>query len=184
MYVTGVMIKKHNSLPAKQSLDHGQGLDIKVHVHIGEILTINAAGNFTAFGEGIMKRYKGFAFSLMISIALVGCTNLDEYRRISEDTRLSNLAYDDLLKRDYQQAEKYLEEALALNPNNPYALLNMGVVYQRTGRIPEARIMYMKVIAHNPEVLAVKASSEKSSGQSLADIAAKNLRNLPAGALK
>ena len=131
-----------------------------------------------------MKRYKGFAYSLIISIALVGCTNLDEYGRISEDTRLSNLAYDDLLRRDYQHAEKYLEEALALNPNNPYALLNMGVVYQNTGRIPEARIMYMKVIAQDPGVTAVRASSEKSTGQSLATIALENLNNLPAGALK
>ena len=48
---------------------------------------------------------------------------------------------------DYQSAEKYLAEALALNPENPYALLNKGVVYENTDRKPQAIAMYQKVIS-------------------------------------
>ncbi len=62
---------------------------------------------------------------------------------------------------------------LALNPNNPYALLNMGVVYQNTGRPEKAREMYNRVIE-----LRVKAATDKSSsdwGQELGEKAKKNL---------
>ena len=109
---------------------------------------------------------------LVIAVTLLGCAT------VSEDMKLSDLAFDELSKGHYQQAETYLEEALSLNPDNPYALLNMGVVYQNTGRRIQARLMYIKVIAHSPEAKATRSNSQESTGKSLVEIARENFQGV------
>jgi tetratricopeptide (TPR) repeat protein len=121
---------------------------------------------------GTMRTYRWFTLYVAIGITLIGCSTL------SEDKRLSNLAFDEISQGNYQQAEKHLEEALSLNPLSPYALLNMGVVYQNTGRLSQARLMYIRVIAQNPDATAVRSNRNESTGKSLATIAKENLQNL------
>ncbi len=58
---------------------------------------------------------------------------------ISKDIQLSDLGFRYLKQGHYAEAEKYLEQALSENPNNPYAILNLGAVYQNTGRAEKAR---------------------------------------------
>lgn len=131
-----------------------------------------------------MMRNTGLTFILIICVALIGCATLDEdmglmgYGTLSQDMSLSNQGFEELLRGNYQQAEKYLEEALSLNPVNPYALLNMGVVYQNTGRISQARLMYIKVIAHNPDATAIRSSRRESTGKTVVEIARENLQSL------
>ena len=79
-----------------------------------------------------------------------------------------------------EEAEKNLGEALKQNPNNPYALLDMGTVYQRTGRVDQAREMFEKVISLNPSEKPSKHSKSVDSSKTLKDIAADNLKMLPA----
>ncbi len=92
------------------------------------------------------------------------------------DMAYSNLAYEELARNNYLKAEEYLQKALALNPDNPYALLNMGVVYQNTGRPEKAREMYNKVIELRAKAGADKGSSDGE--QELRDKAKKNLNAL------
>jgi Tfp pilus assembly protein PilF len=96
----------------------------------------------------------------------------------SEDTQLANKGYDELVKQNYQGAEAYFKKALEINPENPYALLNMGVVYQNTGRIEKARETYQKVIALNPSARAAKSTKSDKEGKLLVDIARENLAGL------
>ncbi len=53
---------------------------------------------------------------------LLGCAG--------KDKKLTNKGSEAIVMNDYLGAERYLGEALALNPDNPYALFNMGVVYE------------------------------------------------------
>ena len=69
---------------------------------------------------------------------------------VSKDAQLSDLGFQYLQRGDYAQAEKYLDQALSENPNNPYAILNLGAVYQNTGRAEKARKTYEKLITLNP----------------------------------
>jgi len=71
-----------------------------------------------------------------------------------------------------------LEEALSLNPDNPYALLNMGVVYHETGRPEKAREMYERVIALQPGEQANLSNIESLEGKNLIEIAKRNLELL------
>lgn len=117
-----------------------------------------------------MKPLTVFRLGLILPALLTGCA--------TEDIRLSDAAYREMSKGNYAQAETYLNQALALNPNNPYALLNRGAVYQNTGRLDEARADYDRLMALDPDERAGSDTTESLGGTPLADIAGDNLRLL------
>ncbi|TET85735.1 MAG: tetratricopeptide repeat protein, partial [Desulfobacteraceae bacterium] len=114
---------------------------------------------------------------LLIGIAfvLVGCGG-SSY--VAQDIFLVNQGFDELSNSNYLEAEAYLRAALDINPNNPYTLLNLGVVYQDTGRTKEAVQMYQKVLELNPEETAVESNREGYSGKKIVEIARENLKSL------
>ena len=108
-----------------------------------------------------MKKGRWFIWTIILLILLLGCAG--------KDMKLTNQGSEAIYENDYKSAEKYLDEALALNPENPYALLNMGVVYENTGRKEQAITMYQKVIEIDP-----KGKEE----QSIKELARSKLKNL------
>jgi hypothetical protein len=120
--------------------------------------------------DAFMKNalYLVIAFSAVV--ALGGCAE--------KDMVLSNQGFQELSRGNNEEAGMKLEEALAVNPNNPYARLNLGVVYHRTGRPEKARRMYEKVIALQPQDKAGTSNVSSFSGASLAEIAEANLKLL------
>ena len=97
---------------------------------------------------------------------------------VSQDMFLVEQGFEELSNSNYLEAEAYLRAALDINPNNPYTLLNLGVVYQDTGRTKEAIQMYEKVLELNPEETAVKSNREGYSGKKIVEIARENLKSL------
>ena len=91
---------------------------------------------------------------------------------------MADEAFDLILKEDYEQAEATLEVARSINPDNPYVLLNLGVVYQNTGRIEKAREMYVRIILLNPQEVAGGSNVKDAQGQKMVDLAKQNLENL------
>lgn len=81
-------------------------------------------------------------------------------------------------KGEYEKAEALLEVALSINPENPYALLNLGVVYQQTGRIEQARDMYVKIVLLNPPDTADESNVPGARGKKIVDIAKENLEHI------
>jgi len=96
----------------------------------------------------------------------------------SPDMELSEQAFEAIAAGDYEKAEAILEVALSINPENPYALLNLGVVYQNTNRIEKAREQYVKIILLEAEEKVLKSNVKEMEGKSLVDIAKQNLENL------
>ncbi len=62
----------------------------------------------------------------------------------------SNLGAIYNLKKDYEQAEKYLLKSLKFDPNNPDTLFNTGVVTRNLGKIDEARQYFIRATQINP----------------------------------
>jgi Flp pilus assembly protein TadD len=118
-----------------------------------------------------MIRFKRVVW-LAVVVLFLGCA------AVSEDLRLSNLGFNELSNGNYVQAEKYLNEALAVNRFNPYAILNLGVVYQNTGRIEKAREAYNNVITLQPQETAAVSNEESNAGKPLVDLAKENLNKL------
>jgi general secretion pathway protein D len=98
--------------------------------------------------------------------------------RKKEDIRLSDLGYRHLQAKEYDKAKEYFEKALEVNPDNSYAILNMGVIYEWEGKRDEAVKMYERVISLNPVERDFSASDPERKGRKLLDIAKDNLKNL------
>ncbi|MBN2061316.1 MAG: type II secretion system secretin GspD [Deltaproteobacteria bacterium] len=96
----------------------------------------------------------------------------------SEDMRLSDLGFMCLKANDYEGAIGYCRSALAINPDNPYALLNMGVAYEAIGDKENAVKMYKKVIATDSDEIAFVSTDPSQKGKKLTDIARGNLERL------
>jgi Flp pilus assembly protein TadD len=94
------------------------------------------------------------------------------------DTKLADDAFDLILKGDYEQAEATLEVAQSINPDNPLVLLNLGVVYQNTGRVEKAREMYVRIILLNPPDVVGDSNVTGAQGKKVVDLAKQNLENL------
>ncbi|MDH3394126.1 MAG: tetratricopeptide repeat protein, partial [Desulfobulbaceae bacterium] len=92
--------------------------------------------------------------------------------------RLTDVGYRYLSANDYGQAGHYFTEALALDPEQPYALLNMGVVRDAEGRPEEALEFYAKVIALDPVERVVDSTDASQQGALLTEVARKNLARI------
>lgn len=99
------------------------------------------------------------------------------------DQRLSDEGFFALTNGKNTDAETKLLEALAINPNNPYARLNLGVVYQRTGRAELAKAEYQKVIDLNAKIVPTFVGDKNLEGKSLKQIAKSNMEGMQAVAV-
>ncbi len=59
---------------------------------------------------------------------------------------LTNLGFAGLKNKEYDRAKEYFEEALKIDPKNPYALVNLGVACERQGDRERAAKLYNKVL--------------------------------------
>jgi Tfp pilus assembly protein PilF len=117
---------------------------------------------------------------VFFSIALIaGCANspnsqsnqdrlaeLCAKQDLSQVTQRTVLAggYFALEKNDLPCAERLTLDAREKNPNDAYATLNLGAIYQRTGRDHQAKDMYVKTM----ELDGGKADQEKAPESHLA----------------
>ena len=123
--------------------------------------------------EPMMRNPTRLFLILPILFTLLSCAG--------KDMVLSNRGFEELSKGNDLEAGMRLEQALVMNPDNPYALLNLGVIYQRMGRPEKARRMYEKVLALQTQEKAETSNNPAFSGRSLGEIAEANLKLLEDG---
>ena len=107
-----------------------------------------------------------------IAVLMFGCS------MVAKDVQLTETGFQQLQANELEAAEQSFVEALNHNPNNPYAMLNLGVVYQNTNRIDQAVEMYQQVIDRNGPETVGKSTKEGNAGKTLVDLAKANLSNL------
>jgi len=125
---------------------------------------------FMASRNGV--RAWSFVAALAVSLLLSACASTDQ--------RLANKGFEAIEKGQLVDAERILTEALDANLDNPYALLNLGTVYQRTGRFDQAQDMFERVIALDPKEVPARRSKFVQASKTLREIAEDNLKTLPA----
>jgi tetratricopeptide (TPR) repeat protein len=97
---------------------------------------------------------------------------------VPRDIALSERGADALEAGDYVAAEQFLGDALEHNPGNEYALLNLGVIYQDTGRPELARRTYAEIIRLNRLERAASTVARRGSGVDPMVLARENLADL------
>jgi tetratricopeptide (TPR) repeat protein len=100
------------------------------------------------------------------------------YRDLREDMRLVDTGYNFLRERQYDAARSYFEAALRVQPKNPYAYLNLGVVCEAQGQVEDAVRMYRKVIELEPDEVVKESTDPTKIGSSLESLAKDNLTRL------
>ncbi len=112
---------------------------------------------------------------LWISVIWIGCAGTS---KVTQEVYLAHQGFIELSKGNYEMAEANLLVSLEIQPDNPYSLLNLGAVYQETGRTWQAKQLYQKLIKLNPDHTATLSNIEKYNGKSLVEIAKVNLKTL------
>lgn len=59
---------------------------------------------------------------------------------------LSDIGFQKMQDKSYDEARNYFQEALEINPKSPYALMNLGTISEREGKLGEAIGYYQQVI--------------------------------------
>ena len=124
-----------------------------------------------------MKMYRivriaALAAVLILPLALAGCAT-------AGGMDLVNKGFNHIEKGELVDAETLLTEAVQKYPDNPYAILDLGTVYQRTGRVELARQMFDKVIAMDAKDNPARRSKFVDPNKNLTQIAQDNLKTLP-----
>ncbi len=85
---------------------------------------------------------------------------------------------------EYGEAEDRLKDVVRVNPDNGYALVTLGNVYERIGRIDDARAAYLQAATHFGEVHADAVGVRATEREALAALAREKLARLqgPGGA--
>lgn len=98
------------------------------------------------------------------------------YRRQNPEhsLALTDLGFAKLEKKEYGRAREYFQQALEIDPDNPYALINLGVVCEREGDVTGARELYDKVLRLKSE----QASGETGGNESIRRVARDNIEQL------
>lgn len=112
---------------------------------------------------------------IFVLLILTACSGVSS----RQEAELVENGYTAMSGGDYYTAEYLLNQALNINDKNPYALLNLGVIYQETRRFDKARKFYQSVIDLNPSQTAAASNVKGYTGKNLADIARANLQSLP-----
>lgn len=91
---------------------------------------------------------------------------------------LTEMGFDKLTKGNYHVAKEFFVKALDNDPQNPYALLNLGVVYESEKKPAEALKMYQAVIATGTAAIAPTSTDPSKKGLPLVQIARDNIEKL------
>jgi len=101
-----------------------------------------------------------------------------EIALMTKDMKMVEAGFHFITIKDYERAMLYFKEALEINPQNPYAYLNLGYIYQNTGRPKDAEKMYKKVLEINPADIIRDSTDPTVVGMRLVDLAKRNLQEL------
>lgn len=95
--------------------------------------------------------------------------------------KLITLGYDSLWSGDLEEAKDYFQIALEIDPANPFALMNMGVVYEKEGNAEQALEMYRAVADSDSDAIADEPDDPEKDGVLLRDLARESVDRISHG---
>jgi cytochrome c-type biogenesis protein CcmH/NrfG len=81
----------------------------------------------------------------------------------------------------YPAAKVSLNTALKLDPQNPYALFNLGTINEREGNIDQAIIYYQMILDMSSSRASANASNSRKVDSALAQTCEENISRLQKG---
>jgi len=130
------------------------------------------------------RTFVRFGVAAVAAIGLAACSiqGSDSYPQLPDSTiqtgvpqNADSYAMDEIMAGDYAAAEAELRDLTRYAADDPFRLINLALVLQRTGRESEAAMLYNRILAlqDNP-----KAGLASGSGKPVKDIARTALASL------
>lgn len=92
--------------------------------------------------------------------------------------KLADIGYEKLTGGQNLAAKEYFIESLSIDPNNPFALINLGVLYEKEEAYPQAIQMYQQVIDTGTREVARSPEGYEGGDISLVQIARENITHV------
>jgi general secretion pathway protein D len=92
--------------------------------------------------------------------------------------QLASMGFEKLMKGDMKESKEYFEQALEIDSRNPYALMNLGVIYEKENHPQLAIVMYEAVVATGSEKLAEKSSDPTATGRTIVELAQEHIERI------
>ncbi len=86
--------------------------------------------------------------------------------------------YESLQAGDFSKAKMLFLKVLEIDPTNPFAMMNMGVIYEKEGRNDLAMKMYQEILAGGSDAVADTTNDPDKTGMTLRDLAMENLERM------
>ncbi len=100
---------------------------------------------------------------------------LHKTANLDDAMTLTRQGYEKLRIGELEIARDYFSEALAIDPANPYALMNMGVVYEKEGKPKQALKMYQAVVSGGSDAVSDSSSDPLKKGVPLKTLAQESI---------
>jgi len=91
---------------------------------------------------------------------------------------LTTAGFERLMEGELQEAKEFFEEALEIDSQNPYALMNLGVVYEKELHPQQALIMYRAAAATGSEKIAEESSDPEATGRTIVELALEHIERI------
>ena len=92
--------------------------------------------------------------------------------------QLTIKGFERLMEGDLAEAKQYFEQALQISPDNPYALMNLGVIYEQENLPQQALVMYRAVLATGSGLIAEKTSDPDAAGRPILELAKEHIERI------
>ncbi len=94
-------------------------------------------------------------------------------RNLQYATALADMGFAKLQNKEFAKAKAYFHQAIKIDPDNAYALINLGIIYEHEGNVKEAVAKYKRVLE-----LAGREGTQPEVDEALENIARENLSHL------
>ena len=91
---------------------------------------------------------------------------------------LTAKGFEKLQAGELRNAKDLFQKALEIDPGNPFAAMDMGVVYEQEGETELALQMYQRVIAGDTGAVANVSSDPDRTGKPLLQIARESIERI------
>ena len=119
-----------------------------------------------------MKKIPWLFLSIVITAFIAGgCTYSQSAKKQSE-------GIDALVQGDVEKFKAEVRSAYQMDPDDPYAMNNMGVVYELEGNREKAIEMYKKAAQNAGDLSVKKSSREGDKDRLLRDVADENRKRV------
>jgi general secretion pathway protein D len=103
---------------------------------------------------------------------------MNETTTLEHTNKLLMKGYESLQAGDFSKAKMLFLKVLEIDPANPYAMMNMGVIYEKEGRNDSAIKMYQEILAGGSDAVADKTNDPDKTGMTLRELAMENLERM------